>query len=225
MRTPPGWATGLLLRLGPDDESFLGDLVEEYESGRSRAWYWRQVVAAVLLTCWRQAGSHPLRTLLGVASGWATLLLVFLVPGDTSAEGLAGWLWGWDRQTAYATRLWWPFWITAALVSYAGFAFSALVVVRLHRRHAGPMLLAYAMSVALVLVASAAIIELLSARHGGVPLPHALFYVVSVALPYHWRAGVLLAPAIVLAAGIVGCSPGRSRLPAAGQSRSNREPR
>ena len=37
MRKPPARATGLLLRLGPQDESFVGDLVEEYRAGRSRA--------------------------------------------------------------------------------------------------------------------------------------------------------------------------------------------
>ena len=39
MTKPPAWATELLVRLGPEDESFIGDLVEEYEGGRSRAWY------------------------------------------------------------------------------------------------------------------------------------------------------------------------------------------
>ena len=45
MRPLPALATTLLLRLGPGDESFAGDLAEEYAAGRSRAWYWRQVLA------------------------------------------------------------------------------------------------------------------------------------------------------------------------------------
>jgi len=211
MRKPPVRATGLLLRLGPQDESFVGDLVEEYGSGRSRVWYWRQVLSAVLLSSVRQVGADPVRALMAVVTGWATLLLVFFTLGDRTAEALAGWVWSWDRQTAYATQVWWPFQITAILVSYTGFALSALAVVRLHRRHAGPMLTAYAASVVLVLAASAVLIEVLARQNGAVPVPHALFYVVSVALPYHWRSGLLFAPLLVLVVGLAGCPPSRIR--------------
>ena len=211
MRKPPARATSLLLRLGPQDESFVGDLVEEYGSGRSRMWYCRQVLSAVLLASVRQVGADPVRALMAVVTGWATLLLVFFTLGDRTAEALAGWVWSWDRQTAYATQVWWPFQITAILVSYTGFALSALAVVRLHRRHAGPMLIAYAASVVLVLAASAVLIEFLAGQNGAVPVPHALFYVVSVALPYHWRSGLLFAPLLVLVVGLAGCPPSRFR--------------
>jgi hypothetical protein len=192
------------MRLGPHDESFIGDLVEEYASGRSRLWFWRQVMTAVLLTSARQVGAHPVRALVAVATGWATLLLVFFVLGDRTAEALSGWLWNWDRQTAYATQLWWPFQITAVLVSYAGFALSGLAVVRLNRSCSGPMLIAYAASVAVVLAASAVLIEVLTRRNGFVPVPHTLFYVISVALPYQWRAGLLLAPLLIVGASLIG---------------------
>jgi hypothetical protein len=213
MRKLPACATGLLLRLGPQDESFIGDLVEEYSAGRSRAWYWRQVLSAVLLACVRQIRAQPARALGAVVTGWATLLLIFFILGDRTADGLAGWLWNWDRQTAYATQVWWPFTIVAVLVSYTGFAISALVVVRLHRRHAGPMLIAYAISMLIVLAASAVLIEVLTRQNGRVPVPHPLFYVISVALPYHWRSGLLLAPAIILVVGLLGCPPSGSRAP------------
>jgi len=204
MRKPPACATSLLLRLGPPDESFIGDLVEEYRAGRSRTWYWRQALSAVMLTSVRQICAHPARAVIAVGTGWATLLLVFFAFGDKAAEAMAGWLWTWDRQTAYATGVWWPFQISAVLVSYTGFALSALTVVRLQRWHAGPMLTAYAASVVLVLAASALLIEVLGRRHGGVAVPHALFYVVSVALAYHWRSGLLFAPMVVLVVGLMG---------------------
>ncbi len=202
MRKPPACATGLLLRLGPQDESFIGDLVEEYGGGRSRAWYWRQVLSAIRLSSVRHIRAHPMRTLVAVATGWATLLLIFFILGDRMADGLAGWFWNWDRQTAYETQVWWPFAITALLVSYTGFALSALVVVQLHRRHAGPILIAYAVSMLLVLAASGALIEVLTRMNGGVAVPHTLFYVISVALPYHWRSGLLFAPALILVVGL-----------------------
>lgn len=204
MRPVPALATTLLLRLGPDDESFAGDLAEEHAAGRSRAWYWRQVLSAIVLTSMRQIGAHPLRAAVAVFMGWAAMLAFFTI-GDRVAGTLAAWLWGWDRQSAYETGVWWPFWITAQLVSYSGFALSALVVVRMHRRQAGAMLIAHAASMFVALIASAVTIEVLSRLWGGrVPVPHTLFYVVSVALPYHWRSGLLLAPAAILIAGLLG---------------------
>jgi hypothetical protein len=213
MRKLPACATGLLLRLGPQDESFIGDLIEQYGGGRSRAWYWRQVLSAVLLASVRQIGAHRARALVAVTTGWATLLLFFFILGDRTADGLAGWFWTWDRQTAYETQIWWPFWITALLVSYTGFGLSGVAVVRLHRRHTGPMLVAYAVSVLLVLAASAVLIEVLTRRNGGVPVPHTLFYVISVALPYHWHSGLLLAPVLILVVGLLGCPRSRFRVP------------
>lgn len=50
-REPPTTATWLLTRFGPSyyAESLAGDLIEQFHQGRSRSWYWRQVVVAVFL--------------------------------------------------------------------------------------------------------------------------------------------------------------------------------
>jgi hypothetical protein len=44
-------ATWLLKHLGPGyrSESLAGDLFEEYQRDRTRAWYWRQTAAAILV--------------------------------------------------------------------------------------------------------------------------------------------------------------------------------
>jgi hypothetical protein len=44
-------ATWLLKHLGPGyrSESLAGDLFEEYQQDRTRAWYWRQTAAAILV--------------------------------------------------------------------------------------------------------------------------------------------------------------------------------
>lgn len=46
---PPAPATWLLKLFGPqrNAEALAGDLLEEFRQGRSRAWYWRQVLAAI----------------------------------------------------------------------------------------------------------------------------------------------------------------------------------
>jgi hypothetical protein len=47
---PPRLASWLLHHLAssPQRESLAGDLIERYHQGRSAAWYWRQVLAAIL---------------------------------------------------------------------------------------------------------------------------------------------------------------------------------
>jgi hypothetical protein len=48
-RVPPRSAMWLLRQFGPryGRESLAGDLYEEYQLNRTRAWYWRQVVVAI----------------------------------------------------------------------------------------------------------------------------------------------------------------------------------
>lgn len=203
MRKPPVLATRLLMNLVATDETLVGDLVEEYQAGRSRVWYWRQVFATVWLQSFQRISAHPVRTLFTIAAGWSALLLAFFTAGDRSAEALAGWVWQWDRPSAYATGFWWPFQITAAVVSYSGFALSAIIVGRMNKHDGASMLVAYTGSIFVVLAASAAVIEILTRQNGAVPVPHTLFYIVSVALPFHWRSGLLLAPMIVLITGLL----------------------
>ena len=47
MRRPPRLASLLLERFTPGNEALHGDLDEEFSSGRSSGWYWRQVMAAI----------------------------------------------------------------------------------------------------------------------------------------------------------------------------------
>jgi hypothetical protein len=46
---PPRLATWILAQIAPDyrRDSFLGDLIEQYEQGRPAYWYWRQVGAVM----------------------------------------------------------------------------------------------------------------------------------------------------------------------------------
>ena len=65
IRVPPRTATWLLKHLGPryGNESLAGDLCEEYQLDRSRAWYWRQVIMAACLGQASNARTGLLRVL------------------------------------------------------------------------------------------------------------------------------------------------------------------
>jgi hypothetical protein len=94
---PPAPATWLLKLLGPqrNAEALAGDLLEEFREGRSRAWYWRQVLAAIrwrsnLLVfvfvagyAWYLAGSSASRPFATVVVT-AILLASFYLPGMLS---------------------------------------------------------------------------------------------------------------------------------------------
>jgi len=55
LRIPPRLATWLLKHLGPGYrlESLAGDLFEEYQRDRTRAWFWRQTAAALFASAAR----------------------------------------------------------------------------------------------------------------------------------------------------------------------------
>jgi hypothetical protein len=63
-RSPPALATWLLAHFASDyqRDSLAGDLIEQYHLGRSRCWYWKQVVAALVV-----AGAKVLRPALAVS--------------------------------------------------------------------------------------------------------------------------------------------------------------
>ena len=52
MRQPPALAAWLLKQFvsGYRSESLSGDLFEEYQTGRTPGWYWREVIAALLVS-------------------------------------------------------------------------------------------------------------------------------------------------------------------------------
>ena len=70
MTAPPRLAMLLLDRLAPPDEELAGDLVEEYQSGRSRAWFWRQVLIAIAVGAARSARIQSRRTVGAILVGW-----------------------------------------------------------------------------------------------------------------------------------------------------------
>ena len=72
-RVPPKLAVWLLKQWASpyQRESLVGDLLEMYRAGRSRSWYWRQVIAALIL-----AQTRALRSLQPTGFGPALWRLV-----------------------------------------------------------------------------------------------------------------------------------------------------
>jgi hypothetical protein len=83
---PPALATWLLqhLRFSNTDDALVGDLMEEFSQRRSAAWYWRQVLLAVLVGFEKEVRIHWVlavrAAMIGLAvSTGATVLLHFLI--------------------------------------------------------------------------------------------------------------------------------------------------
>lgn len=55
----PSIAAVLLSFIASDQPALAGDLMEERLAGRSRRWFWTQVIAAVLLAAWRRRRCRP----------------------------------------------------------------------------------------------------------------------------------------------------------------------
>ena len=71
-------ATWLFVRFWPESNRavLLGDLLEEFGTGRSSGWLWRQVLTAVMMTVASEIRQHGHRVIGGVAVGIGVLLVL-----------------------------------------------------------------------------------------------------------------------------------------------------
>ena len=69
---PPFIASWILDRFGPrpETEAIAGDLFEQYQHGRSRLWYWREAIEAILRGTWSEVKQHSLLLLGAIAMAW-----------------------------------------------------------------------------------------------------------------------------------------------------------
>jgi hypothetical protein len=70
---PPRPATWMLNHLAPPgcDEALAGDLLEDFNAGRSSTWYWRQVLTTTAIRWFRSLADH--RFALFFAAAWSLL--------------------------------------------------------------------------------------------------------------------------------------------------------
>jgi hypothetical protein len=106
-------------------EALCGDLIEEYQRGRSRAWFWRQVLVAVVASVTHEVRSKKLHTIRALFIGYvvATGLCYF------TTSLVARFVWGYKAYLAFL-----PFVFFSA-------AASGWVV---RRSHGKPMVLVFA---------------------------------------------------------------------------------
>lgn len=70
LRPAPAVATWFLKLFCSDVEyeALVGDLTEQYQQGRGRFWYWRQVLDIVFLALYSKAARRPLTPTPGLES-------------------------------------------------------------------------------------------------------------------------------------------------------------
>jgi hypothetical protein len=140
---PPATATWLLEHLssGRSNDSLKGDLLEEYRSGRSGAWYWRQVLMTIAVTFWKEISAHKLLAVRAVATGgavwylYALVMFKLLIPSGQNLPPAF-------RFGPYSGFAWWIIWLSVR-------AASGWIVARFHREHQTSMVLIFSASVLL----------------------------------------------------------------------------
>jgi hypothetical protein len=176
---PPPFAARLLRRLVPaqNHEALLGDLCEEYQRRRSRAWYWLQIIAAIVVGTWKDIRANRLLTLRAIGIGVASLVLYFFALGSMLntvsrylREGiLVGnhWIYWRPQPTTFILQVAVLTWVWVL----AGFVVSGWVIGRLHRDHGITFVIAFAALVQLLyLVASVVAFILIPSSR--VPVDH-----------------------------------------------------
>jgi len=151
-RRAPALATWLLERFGVkwQNEALIGDLAEEYQAGKSAAWYWWQTLVAIALAVPRDIRQHKLLALRAIAIGWILARAFGWFFGDMTTH-LPPWImnhWSPPAQFVFG-----PIMVPWSLLKLAliGWMLLKLVLIgwlvaRTHRAQAAAMVLIFATS-------------------------------------------------------------------------------
>lgn len=149
---PPRLATWLLQRLtsGPQCESLIGDLFEQYRNRPSAIWYWRQAITAIVLRVGADLRARPLLALRAVAFGWV-LYLLCSVPVNwltrASRDAIVAWLSETGRYSYWSVLLTGQ--LSGAVFVSLACAAIGFVVGRMHKHHSASAVCVLAFSVLL----------------------------------------------------------------------------
>jgi hypothetical protein len=144
---PPRLATWLLKRLGsgPKRESLIGDLIEQYQRGRSGLWYWRQVLRAILTGVLHDLGTHKVLAMRAVVVYLLLSWLFGVLAGQLyQSAGILMWNWTIAHEFDSVRILWfgrpsfpWP---PLLLMTCVSSAVAGAIVARSHRDCAPAMM-------------------------------------------------------------------------------------
>jgi len=149
LRQPPQFAGRLLNRLVPaqDHDALLGDLCEEYQRGRSVAWYCLQILAAIIVRSLKDLRANPLVAARAIITG--LLAQMFLLSAFSPLQSVltgAGFMWG-NKWFGLPWYWHWPYDSSLGIVMQgiwiAGDVMVGWLIVRLHRGHGVTMVLVY----------------------------------------------------------------------------------
>ena len=103
----------------------VGDLLEEYASGRSNWWLWRQTIVIILTTALGDLRHHKLLALRAAATGLFVILTAGALKSRVTSQPWA------DGLAVYWILTWLSFFLTGWVVGLT------------HRRHKAAMLMAF----------------------------------------------------------------------------------
>jgi hypothetical protein len=137
---PPALATWLLenFRSGSRNDHITGDLMEAYQSGCSRRWYWKQVLAAIIVSFYQEIKGHPVLALRAIAVGMGTW---FIYRYGVAPRLLSPLVRRFLQPTGFPFSPWSLTWWTLSLTVNAA---SGWIIARLHRPHRTGMVLVFA---------------------------------------------------------------------------------
>jgi hypothetical protein len=162
---PPVVATWLLDHFGPGpgNDAILGDLIEQYRSGRPRAWYWQQVITAIAVGAWKEIASHKLLACRAFVIMWGILFFAVtmirrtIITLDPNSATI------YQFFSALHHQDWWLYYseifrsslflfLLPLLAQFAAAAFSAWISARLHRPVERALILAWLASWGIVML-------------------------------------------------------------------------
>ncbi len=187
-RRAPVLATWLLERFGvkQQNEALIGDLAEEYQAGKSAAWYWWQTLVAISVAVPRDIRQHKLLAVRAIAMGWIFARAFGWFFGDFTTH-LPPWFmthWSPPSQFVFGPIMvpwsvlklgligWW--WLKLVLIGW--------LVARTHRAQAAAMVLIFATSRILYVSTSYMNHYLVSGTYVHVPLQQDLMIFTNLAL-------------------------------------------
>jgi hypothetical protein len=134
---PPRLATWLLQRfaVGPNRESLIGDLDEQFAHGHSACWYWQQAIVAMLVGVLHDLRAYPLIAIRSVILTWAIVIgwvectwALYILVSDR-------WVYAWVHRSVVLFEFWIPFGGGLCLVWCIGSAVSGWLSARSAGNH------------------------------------------------------------------------------------------